>query len=86
MYSVKIISTGLALPSRTITNDDLAKVEETDDAWIRKRTGIGERRFTGDGESANQLALDAARSAFGKSGVSKEQIGLVMVATLSGNC
>lgn len=85
MYSVKILSTGLALPSRTITNDDLAKVEETDDAWIRKRTGIGERRFTGEGESANQLALAAARSAFEKSGVDASQIGLVMVATLSGN-
>lgn len=85
MYSVSIISTGLAIPSRVITNDNLAKVEETDDAWIRKRTGIGSRRFTAEGESANQLAVKASKEAFEKSGISGDEIGIVMVATLSGN-
>ena len=85
MYSIDIISTGLAIPSRTVTNDDLAQIEETSNEWIEKRTGIKERRFTGEGESANVLAIRAARQALEKSGISLEKIGLVLVATLSGD-
>ncbi len=85
MNSVQIISTGLALPSRVVTNDDLAAMEETSDEWIMKRTGIHERRFTADGETANSLATDAARKALEKSGISLDELGAVIVATLSGD-
>ena len=85
MNSVQIISTGLALPSRVVTNDDLAAMEETSDEWIMKRTGIHERRFTADGETANSLAREAARKALEKSGISLDELGAVIVATLSGD-
>ncbi|MGN0240744.1 MAG: 3-oxoacyl-ACP synthase III family protein [Candidatus Weimeria sp.] len=85
MYSIDIISTGLALPSRTVTNDDLSRIEETSDEWIEKRTGIRERRFTGSEQSANTLAIEAAGRALERSGVPFEKIGLVLVATLSGD-
>lgn len=85
MNSVQIISTGLALPSRVVTNDDLAAMEETSDEWIMKRTGIQERRFTADGETANSLAREAARKALEKSGISLDELGAVIVATLSGD-
>ena len=41
MDGVKLVGTGSALPSRTVTNDDLAQIVETSDEWIRTRTGIG---------------------------------------------
>ncbi len=85
MKSVQIISTGLSLPSRAVTNDDLAAIEDTNDEWIVKRTGIRERRFTEGKESANSLALRAAERALKKSGIDRKKIGLVIVATLSGD-
>ncbi|MQN01803.1 MAG: ketoacyl-ACP synthase III [Lachnospiraceae bacterium] len=85
MTGVKIISTGSALPSRVVTNDDLSKIEETSDEWIKKRTGIEKRHFTAEGESANSLAVESAGRALEKSGISKDEIGLVLTATLSGD-
>ncbi|MCU0620474.1 MAG: 3-oxoacyl-ACP synthase, partial [Gemmatimonadales bacterium] len=41
----RILGTGMAVPDRVVTNDDLARLIETDDEWIRSRTGIGERRW-----------------------------------------
>ena len=45
MDGVKLVGTGSALPSRTVTNDDLAQIVDTSDEWIRTRTGIGERHY-----------------------------------------
>ena len=62
--SFKIIGTGMYVPSRAVTNDDLAQIVETNDEWITKRVGIKERRiseteFTSDlGMKAAQAALD----------------------------
>ena len=45
MDGVKLVGTGSALPSRTVTNNDLAQIVDTSDEWIRTRTGIGERHY-----------------------------------------
>ena len=46
--TTKIIGTGSYVPAQIVTNDDLSKIVETNDQWIRSRTGIGERRIATD--------------------------------------
>jgi 3-oxoacyl-[acyl-carrier-protein] synthase III len=55
-----ITGVGAYLPANVVTNDDLAKVVDTTDAWIRERTGIGERRQAAEGELTSDLAVTAA--------------------------
>ena len=57
MDGVKLVGTGSALPSRTVTNDDLAQIVDTSDEWIRTRTGIGERHYCTPDETHGRLAL-----------------------------
>ena len=83
MTGLKIIATGGALPSRVVTNDDLSKIVETSDEWIYPRTGIHSRYFCGEDESATNLAIKAASQALERAGIDKNEIGCVVVATLS---
>ena len=59
----EIIGTGRAVPSRRVTNDELAKEIDTSDEWIRSHTGIGARHIAGEETAASDLALLAAREA-----------------------
>lgn len=72
---------GSALPRRSMTNDDLAKIVDTTDAWITERTGIRSRHIAGDGETTRSLATDAARKALIHAGMDASEIDLVIVAT-----
>lgn len=83
MKALKLISTGGVLPSREITNDDLSRMVDTNDEWITSRTGIKKRHFCGEGESVTTLAIDATKMAMDRSGLSTEDIGLILVATVS---
>ncbi len=78
-----ISGVGGRLPDRVVTNDDLAKIVETSDEWIRTRSGIGERRFAADGEATSDLATEAARRALDQAGLSPAEIGLIIVATVT---
>lgn len=87
MYS-RIIATGAALPAHRVTNDELAARLlrdgiETNDEWIRTRTGIEARRFCDptQGEGTTSLAVAAAREALGRSGLDASGIDLIIVAT-----
>ena len=51
---------GMSVPEKVMTNDDLAKIVETNDAWIRERTGIRERRIAAKGQTTASLAAEAA--------------------------
>ncbi len=82
MLRSKIIGVGAYLPSNVVTNDDLSKMMDTDDEWITQRTGIKERRWT-TGESNSDLALQASTQAIKNSGIAKEDIDFIIVATLS---
>lgn len=84
MNKLKLIAVGGALPSLTVTNEDLSRRVETDDEWIRSRTGICSRHFCGEGESVTTLAIAAARQALERSGLAPEEIGCCVCATLSG--
>ena len=56
---------GMAVPEGVMTNDDLAKIVDTNDTWIRERTGIRERRVARENEFASTLGLEAAFKALG---------------------
>jgi len=78
-----VLGTGSCLPDKILTNEDIEAIVDTDAAWIRTRTGIESRRIAGKGEQTYQLAAKAARRALESSGVSAEEIGLVVVGTIS---
>jgi 3-oxoacyl-[acyl-carrier-protein] synthase-3 len=78
----RIIALGHYQPSRIVTNDDLAKIVDTNDAWIRDRVGIAERRIAG-AETVADMATSAAEKALAGSGLTAADIDLVTVATCS---
>ncbi|MEU7908159.1 beta-ketoacyl-ACP synthase III [Actinoplanes sp. NPDC049118] len=78
----RIVAMGHYQPSRVITNDDLAEIVQTNDAWIRDRVGIAERRVA-DAESVADMATFAAEKALAGSGLSAADIDMVVVATCS---
>ena len=83
MNGIKIKGTGKGLPRRTMTNEDMAKIVETSDEWITTRTGIQHRHHVSQGESITALTVAAARQAMENAGVTAEQIGACVVATLT---
>ena len=85
MYNSKIIGLGHYVPENIVTNDDLSKIMDTTDEWIQERTGIKERRWAkpGDGQSTFTMGLEAAKKAISNSGIEKEDIDLIVFATLS---
>ena len=82
--TIKITGTGSALPPKIVTNDDLAKIVDTSDEWIRERTGICERRIS-TGQTTTDLAVEAARKALEQAGKDPKEVELIIVATVSGD-
>lgn len=80
MQGIKILGTGSYIPPKVVTNNDFAEYIETSDEWIRSRTGIGERHISDD-KSNVQMAVEAANKAIADSGVSPEEIDLVIAST-----
>lgn len=80
--TTRIIGTGSYVPEQIVTNDDLAKIVETNDEWIRSRTGIGERRIATE-DSTSDMAARAARRAMESAGIGPEEIDLILLATSS---
>jgi 3-oxoacyl-[acyl-carrier-protein] synthase III len=78
----KILSLGHYQPARVLTNDDLAQMVDTNDEWIQSRVGIKERRIA-DTETVADMAAAAAEKALAASGLSAEDIDMVIVATCS---
>lgn len=84
MYHSKISGLGYYVPENIVTNDDLSKIMDTNDAWIQERTGIQERRHIIRGEdTTTTMGVKAARIAIERSGLAKEDIDFVVFATLS---
>ena len=84
MYHSKISGLGFYVPSNVVTNDDLSKIIDTNDAWIQERTGIQERRHIIRGEdTTTTMGVKAAKIARERSGIAKEDIDFVVFATLS---
>lgn len=86
MQNEAVISgVGSYLPARRVTNDDLAKIVETSDEWIRTRSGIGARHFAAEGEAVSDMGAAAARNAMAAAGVGPQDIGLIILATVTGD-
>lgn len=77
----KILGTGSFLPEKIVTNNDLEKILDTSDEWIRGRTGISERRVAHEDETSGDMAEIAAQRAMKAAGVFPEEIGLIVVGT-----
>lgn len=81
--SLKILGTGSALPEKIVTNDDLSKTVETNDEWIRERTGIGQRHVSSQEDTVATLGAKAAVNALDMAGVDAKDIDLILLATCS---
>jgi 3-oxoacyl-[acyl-carrier-protein] synthase-3 len=76
-----VVGCGSYLPSKIVTNEDLARQVATSDAWIRERTGIRQRHIAADDEKTSDLALNAARAALAKADMRVSDIDLIVLAT-----
>ena len=81
MTRALFLGTGMAVPDRVVTNDDLAGLMDTSDEWIRTRTGISERRWVSEGETGVSLALRASRAALDMAGLAPTDIDAIVYAT-----
>ena len=81
--TVSIVGTGSYAPDRILTNAELEKMVETTDEWIVTRTGIRERHIAAAEQATSDLAAEAARRALADAGVKAEDVGLIVVATIT---
>ena len=81
--TLRSVVTGVGdyLPTRVVTNDDLAKIIDTSDAWIVERTGIRQRREAVEGETTSDLATKAAAKALAAAGRTPADVDLIVVGT-----
>jgi len=85
MYKSKIIGLGKYVPENIVTNDDLTKFMDTNDEWIRERTGIEQRRWAvpGDGNTTAAMAVKASKIALERAGLTPKDIDFIVLASLS---
>jgi len=85
MYNSKITGLGFYVPDNVVTNDDLSKFMDTNDAWIQERTGIKERHWIGkdSDDTSAVMGAKAAKIAINKAGLTKDDIDFIVFATLS---
>ncbi len=81
MRRARIISSGAYLPAGVMTNDDLAKIVNTTNEWIEKRTGIKVRHIAAKGETTSDMATRAACAAMDKAGLTAKDIDAIFLAT-----
>ena len=79
----KIHATGIAFPERVLTNQDLEKLVDTSDEWIRERTGIVTRRIVSEGECTSDIAIAAALRALENADLAPEKLNVIIVCTNS---
>jgi 3-oxoacyl-[acyl-carrier-protein] synthase-3 len=79
----EIIGTGHHVPGRPVANADLARVMDTDDDWIFKRSGIRQRHYAPEGVGASDMALEASKRAIAAAGIEAREIDYVVFATMT---
>lgn len=82
--AVNICGTGSYIPSHVMDNNGIAKLVDTNDEWIRERTGISRRHIV-NGETTVSMACEAGHRALDMAGVSPEEVDLLLVSTISSN-
>jgi 3-oxoacyl-[acyl-carrier-protein] synthase-3 len=83
MNRTRFLGTGFAVPDRVVTNDELSKLMDTTDEWIRTRTGIQERRWVREGETGVDLAHRATQRALEMAGMAASDLDAIVYATSS---
>ncbi|WP_438432390.1 beta-ketoacyl-ACP synthase III [Gorillibacterium sp. sgz500922] len=83
LLPVGVLGTGSYVPERVLTNQDLEKMVDTNDEWIRTRTGMRERRIARPDEAASDLSFPAAQQALKNAGIEADQLDLIIVATVT---
>lgn len=79
---IHVLGTGSYTPAFQVTNEDMAKIVETNDEWIRTRTGIGTRHIS-DGEPTWYMGAQAAKRAIEAAGIDPLEIGLLIDTTIT---
>lgn len=79
---IRVLGTGSYTPAFQVTNEDMAKIVETNDEWIRTRTGIGTRHIS-DGEPTWYMGAEAAKRAIAAAGIDPLEIGLLIDTTIT---
>lgn len=82
--TTRIIGTGSFLPETIVTNEDLSKIMDTSDEWIRTRTGIRERHLVKE-DTTTDMAVEAAQKALEDAGMDAAELDLILVATITGD-
>ncbi len=85
MIRARITGTGSYAPEKVVTNFDLEKILDTNDEWIRTRTGIVERHLVVEGENTSDLATKAGRRALEMAGIAATDLDLIIVGTITGD-
>ena len=80
---VGITATGQYYPEQRVTNEDLSKMVDTNDEWIRSRTGIGSRHWVEKGVGASSLAAPALQMALDRRGMKAEELEVIIIATVT---
>ena len=83
MPGLTIIGSGRYVPGEPVSNEALARVMDTDDAWIRQRTGISQRHFAAEGVGASDLAVEAARRAIEHAAIDPGEVDYIVFATMT---
>jgi 3-oxoacyl-[acyl-carrier-protein] synthase-3 len=83
LHRSRILGIGMSVPTRVVTNHELATMMETSNEWIIERTGIEERRWVNEGETGASLATAASQQAIERAGLQPRDIDLIVYATLS---
>ena len=83
MIRTRIVGTGCAVPERVVTNEELSRLMDTSDEWIRTRTGIEERRWVTEGETGAGLSHRAAEQALAMAGLKAGELDAIVYATCS---
>ena len=78
-----VLGVGKYVPEKIVTNHDLEKIVDTNDEWIRSRTGIEERRIAEDGMDTSDMAYEAAVEALKHADIKAEEIDMILVATVT---
>ncbi len=83
MLRTCFLGTGFAVPDRVVTNDELSRLMDTTDEWIRTRTGIQQRRWVKEGETGVELGRQAADRALEMAGLAPDDLDAIVYATSS---
>lgn len=84
-YTSMITGLGFAVPEKILTNSDLESIVDTNDEWIRSRTGMVERHIADETVATSDLATEAARKALKKAGIKAKDLDIIIVATVTGD-